>query len=148
MTEIREKRGLVYGVWSYMLPLEHAPMMLGGLASQNARVGEAIDLVRQEWRRMAEEGPSQAELDDARTYVLGSFPLSLTDSGGVASILVSLQEAERPIDYLDRLPEIYGAVTLEDARRVAARLYRAVDLTVVVGGRPDGVTATQPLPGG
>lgn len=148
MEEIREKRGLVYGVWAYLLPLEHAPMMMGGLASQNARVAEAVDLVRQEWRRMAAEGPTRQELDDARDYLLGSFPLSLTDSGGIASLLVALQENDRPIDYLDRLETIYGAITLEDARRVATKLYRAEELTVVVVGQPDGIVSTPAASGG
>lgn len=148
MEEIREKRGLVYGVWSYLLPLDHAPMIMGGLASQNARVAEAVSLVRQEWQRMAEAGPTQEELDDARTYILGSFPLNLTDSDGVASILLSMQENDRPIDYLDRLADLYGAITVSDARRVAAKLYRAKDLTVVVAGRPVGLETTRPAPGG
>lgn len=148
MEEIREKRGLVYGVWAYLLPLDHAPLVMGGLASQNARVAEAVDLVRQEWERMAEEGPTEAELDDARTYILGSFPLSLTDSPGIASLLVGLQENERPIDYLERLNEIYGGITLEDARRVAARLYRAGELTVVVAGQPVGIEPLPAAPGG
>lgn len=148
MEEIREKRGLVYGVWAYLLPLDHAPLVMGGLASQNARVAEAIDLVRQEWERMAEEGPTEAELDDARTYILGSFPLSLTDSPGIASLLVGLQENERPIDYLERLHEIYGGITLEDARRVAASLYRAGELTVVVAGQPVGIEPLPAAPGG
>lgn len=148
MEEIREKRGLVYGVWAYLLPLDHAPLVMGGLASQNARVAEAVDLVRQEWERMAEAGPTEAELDDARTYILGSFPLSLTDSPGIASLLVGLQENERPIDYLERLHEIYGGITLEDARRVAARLYRAGELTVVVAGQPVGIEPLPAAPGG
>lgn len=148
MEEIREKRGLVYGVWAYLLPLDHAPLVMGGLASQNARVAEAVDLVRQEWERMAGAGPTEAELDDARTYILGSFPLSLTDSPGIASLLVGLQENERPIDYLERLHEIYGGITLEDARRVAARLYRAGELTVVVAGQPVGIEPLPAAPGG
>lgn len=148
MEEIREKRGLVYGVWAYLLPLDHAPLVMGGLASQNARVAEAVDLVRQEWERMAGAGPTEAELDDARTYILGSFPLSLTDSPGIASLLVGLQENERPIDYLERLHEIYGVITLEDARRVAARLYRAGELTVVVAGQPVGIEPLPAAPGG
>ncbi|WPZ35662.1 pitrilysin family protein [Thalassobaculum sp. OXR-137] len=148
MEEIREKRGLVYGVWAYLLPLEHSPMVMGGLASQNARVAEAVSLVREEWARMAEHGPTQEELDDARTYLLGSFPLSLTDSDGIASILVSLQENERPIDYLDRLEEVYGGITLADARRVAAKLYRATELTVVVAGQPEGIAPAAPASGG
>ena len=148
MEEIREKRGLVYGVWAYLLPLDHAPLVMGGLASQNARVAEAVALVRQEWERMAESGPTQEELDDARTYLLGSFPLGLTDSDGIAAILVSLQENDRPIDYLDRLEEIYGGITLEDARRVAAKLYRAKELTVVVAGQPEGIEPAAPASGG
>lgn len=148
MEEIREKRGLVYGVWAYLLPLDHAPLVMGGLASQNARVAEAVALLRQEWERMAESGPTQEELDDARTYLLGSFPLGLTDSDGIAAILVSLQENDRPIDYLDRLEEIYGGITLEDARRVAAKLYRAKELTVVVAGQPEGIEPAAPASGG
>ena len=147
-TEIREKRGLVYGVWAYLLPLDHAPLMMGGLATQNARVAESVELVRQEWARMAAEGPTQAELDTARTYTLGSFPLNLTDSDGVAGILMSMRENGLPIDYLDNRREAFEAVTLEEARRVAARLYKPEALTVVVVGKPAGIEATLPPPGG
>jgi len=144
--EIREKRGLVYGVYAYLLPLDHAPLVLGGLATQNARVAESIALVRQEWQRMAESGPSAEELADARTYLLGSFPLRLTDSDGTASVLMGLQEADMPIDYLDRREALFQAVTLDDMKRVASRLYRPEQLTVVVVGQPEGVTATAPVP--
>ncbi len=147
-TEIREKRGLVYGVWAYLLPLDHAPLMMGGLATQNARVAESIDLVRQEWQRMAADGPTAEELETARTYTLGSFPLNLTDSDGVASILLSMQEGDLAIDYLDNRRALFEAVTLEDARRVARELYKPEALTVVVVGKPEGITPTRPAPGG
>lgn len=144
--EIREKRGLVYGVYAYLLPLDHAPLVMGGLATQNARVAESIALVRQEWRRMAEQGPTEAELADARTYLLGAFPLQLTDSDGTASVLMSLQESNLPIDYLDRREALFQAVTLEDMKRVARRIYRPDELAVVVVGMPKDVAATAPLP--
>lgn len=144
--EIREKRGLVYGVYAYLLPLDHAPLVVGGLATQNARVAESLDILRAEWARMAEQGPTAEELADARTYLLGSFPLRLVDSDGTASVLMGLQESELPIDYLDRREELYRSVTLDDVRRVARRLYRPEQLTVVVVGMPDGVTATMPVP--
>lgn len=95
---------------------------------------------------MAEQGPTAEELADARTYLLGSFPLRLVDSDGTASVLMGLQESELPIDYLDRREELYRSVTLDDVRRVARRLYRPEQLTVVVVGMPDGVTATMPVP--
>lgn len=144
--EIREKRGLVYGVYAYLLPLDHAPLVMGGLATQNARVADSIAILRQEWRRMAEHGPTETEMADALTYLLGSFPLQLTDSDGTADVLMGLQEYDLPIDYLDRREALLRSVTLEDARRVAARLYRADQLTVVVVGTPEGVTATAPVP--
>src|SRR3546814_7869435 len=110
--EIREKRGLVYGVYAYLLPLDHAPLVLGGLATQNARVAESIALLRQEWQRMAEAGPTEAELADARTYLLGSFPLRLTDSDGTASVLMGFQErSEEHTSELQSLMRIPYAAT-------------------------------------
>ena len=144
--EIREKRGLVYGVYAYLLPLDHAALVMGGLATQNARVAESIRTLREEWKRMADEGPTAEELADARTYLLGSFPLRLVDSDGTAGTLMALQENRLPIDYLDRRAALFQAVTLDDLRRVARRLYRPELLTVVVVGKPDGVTATAPVP--
>ncbi len=144
--EIREKRGLVYGVYAYLLPLDHAPLVMGGLATQNARVAESVDILRQEWKRMAEQGPTGAELADALTYLLGSFPLRLTDSDGTARVLMGLQEGDLPIDYLERREALYRAVTLADLKRVAARLYRPEQLTVVVVGMPAGMAATAPTP--
>ncbi|NQW11358.1 MAG: insulinase family protein [Alphaproteobacteria bacterium] len=145
-TEIREKRGLVYGVYAYLLPLDHAPLTMGGLATENARVGLSVDLVRQEWRRMAEEGPTADELADARTFLLGSFPLQLTGSGGVANVLMALQENDLPASYLEQRRALYEAITLDDAKRVAKRLYRADALSIVVVGQPEGVVATRPTP--
>ncbi|MEQ9331733.1 pitrilysin family protein [Thalassobaculum sp.] len=144
--EIREKRGLVYGVYAYLLPLDHAPLVMGGLATQNARVAESVEILRQEWKRMADQGPTDAERSDALTYLLGSFPLRLTDSDGTAGVLMGLQEGDLPIDYLDRREALYRAVTPADLRRVAARLYRPEQLTVVFVGMPEAVTPTAPAP--
>jgi zinc protease len=95
---------------------------------------------------MGEHGPGAQELQDAKTYLTGSFPLRFSSSGNIASMLVGMQLDDLGIDYLDRRNSFIEAVTLEDARRVARRLYDADKLTVVVVGRPDGVTATRPAP--
>lgn len=146
--EIREKRGLAYGVYAYLLPLDHAPLIRGGLATQNARVAESVALVRQEWRRMAEDGPTEQEVSDARAHLLGTFALGLADSGGVANIMLSMRDSDLPIDYLEQRDALYEAVTMDDLKRVAARLYDADALSVVVVGRPEGIEATVPAPGG
>jgi zinc protease len=144
--EVREKRGLAYSVYSYLSSMEHAALVVGGVATQNGRVSQSLDLIRKEWRRMGEHGPGAQELQDAKTYLTGSFPLRFSSSGNIASMLVGMQLDDLGIDYLDRRNSFIEAVTLEDARRVARRLYDADKLTVVVVGRPDGVTATRPAP--
>ncbi len=145
--EVREKRGLAYSVYSYLSSMEHAALVVGGVATQNGRVSQSLDLIRKEWRRMAEYGPSAQELQDAKTFLTGSFPLRFSSSGRISSMLVGMQLKDLGIDFLDRRNSFIEAVTLADARRVAHRLYDADKLTVVVVGRPDGVTPTRPAPG-
>ena len=144
--EIREKRGLAYSVYAYLNPLDHAALVMGSVATQNERVSQSLDLIRAEWRRMAEDGPSEEELRDAKIYLTGSFPLRFSSSGRISSMLVGMQINHLGIDYLDRRNALIEAITLDDARRVATRLYDADKLMVIVVGRPEGVTATRPAP--
>ena len=72
--EIREERGLAYSVYSYLYPMDFAPIWLGGLGTSNASVAEALDLVRGEVKRLRDGDVGQAELDDAKTYLTAPFP--------------------------------------------------------------------------
>ena len=137
--EVREKRGLAYSVYSYLYPLDQAPLWLGGLGTANAAVGEALQVVRKELAGMAAGDITQAALDDAKTYLTGSFPLRLTTNDAIAATLVTMQVDEVGIDYLERRNDYIEAVTLEDVRRVAARLYDPEHLLVVVVGEPAGL---------
>ncbi len=143
MKEIREKRGLAYGVSSDLVSYRHAGLILGNVATVNARVGEVIALVRAQWRHMRDEGPSEAELDDAKSYLIGSFPLNLDTSGRLASLLVEMQIEKLGVDYLDRRAGLFDAVTLDDARRVAHRLLDPDGLSFVVVGDPVGLSPTR-----
>jgi zinc protease len=136
-TEVREKRGLAYGVYSYLAPLDHTGVLLGGVATQNSRVAESIDIIRQEWRRMRDAGPTEAELKDAKTYLTGSFPLQLDSTDRIAAVLVDVQQKKLGIDYLDRRNALIDGVTLAEAQRVAKRLLKPDALTFVVVGSPD-----------
>jgi zinc protease len=136
--EVREKRGLAYSVYSYLYPLEQAPIWLGGLGTSNRSVDEALRLVRQEIERVARGEISQERLDDAKTYLTGSFPLRLTGNDRIAQTLVGMQVDDLGIDYLERRNAYIEAVTLADVRRVAQRLYQPDQLlVVVVGGARD-----------
>jgi zinc protease len=137
--EVREKRGLAYSVYSYMYPMDHAPLWLGGLGTANAVVNESIRIVRDEIARMAAGDIDGEALADAKTYLTGSFPLRLTSNDQIASMLVSMQVDDLGIDYLERRNDYIEAVTLDDVRRAAKRLYHPGQLLTVVVGDPEGL---------
>jgi len=144
--EVREKRGLAYSVYSGLEPMQHSGLILGGVATQNDRVAQSIDIIRAEWRRMRDGGPTETELEDAKTYLTGSFPLSLDSTGHIAGILVAIQRDGLGIDYLERRKTLIESVTLEDARRVAHRLLNPDKLSFVVVGSPDKLGGAQEVP--
>ena len=137
--EVREKRGLAYGVYSYLAPLDGAGLYLGGVATRNDRAAEALAVARAEFARMRDEGVSAEELADAKTYINGSFPLRLDSNAEVAGILVALQLADLGVDYLDRRAELIDAVTREDIARVARELIDPDSFIVVAVGEPAGL---------
>lgn len=139
MTELRERRGLTYGVSTSLVALDRGAAVVGSYSTDNARAAEALALVEAEWRRMAQDGPTEAELADAKSFLTGSFPLTLDSSAAVARLLVSLQYDGLGIDYLQRRDALIAAVTLDDARRVARRLFGGPGLLTVIVGRPAGV---------
>ncbi|MGP3698397.1 M16 family metallopeptidase [Rhodobacter sp. NSM] len=141
MTEVREKRGLTYGIGTYLAPMDHAEMMMGYFASSNATVGQAIEIVRGEWRQAATEGVTAEELEATKTYLTGSYPLRFDGNGPIASILVGMQMEGLPIDYPVTRNARIEAVTLEDVKRVAERLLRPEALHFVVVGQPEGVSS-------
>jgi zinc protease len=134
--EVREKRGLAYSVSASLDPLEHSGVILGQAGSQNANAAEAIDVIRATWQKMHDDGPTEKELADAKTYITGSFPLSLDSTSRIASILVSIQFDHLGIDYLDKRDKIINGVTLADAKRVAKRLLSPDNLLFTVVGQP------------
>jgi len=146
MKEIREKRGLAYGVSSGLVTFRHAALILGNVATENARVAQSIDLIRAEWRRMRDDGPTETELDDAKSYLIGSFPLGLDSSEKIAALLVDLQLEQLPIDYLDHRAALFSAVTQDEARRVARQLFDPDRLSFVVVGDPADLTPTRTRP--
>ena len=139
MEEVREKRGLTYGVYSYLQPMDYGDLYMGSVASANDRVAEAIDVIRNEWIKLAENGVTAAELDGAKTYLTGAYPLRFDGNGPIANIMVGMQVTGLPIDYIATRNDKINAVTLEDIARVAKRLVRPDDLRFVVVGQPEGL---------
>jgi zinc protease len=139
MQEVREKRGLTYGIGTSLISLDGAEVVMGQVATANGRMAETIEVVREEWRRMAEEGVTAEELDRAKTFITGAYPLRFDGNAQIARILVGMQLSGLPIDYIATRNDRMNAVTLEDANRVARELYRPEDLHFVIVGQPEGL---------
>ena len=143
MTELREKRGLTYGVSSFLAPMDYAQAYMGQMATANATVAESVELIRQEWQRLATEGITAEELAATKTFMTGSYPLRFDGNEEIADILVGMQMDGFPIDYPATRNAKVEAVTLDDVKRVAARLLVPEKLHFVVVGQPDGVVSTE-----
>ena len=141
-TEIREKRGLVYSVSTGLYPFDNSALILGSAGTANKRAHETLSVIKTEWDKMAARGVSKKELNDAKTYLTGSFPLRFSSSGRIASMLVGMQSAQLPIDYLQTRNSLIEAVTKDDIKRVAKKLLKSENLVIIVVGRPDGIKST------
>ncbi len=144
MTEVREKRGLTYGIYSYLSPLDHTGLLVGGSGTENARVGESLTVIREVWRQMRDQGPTDEELADAKTFLTGSFALRLDSTDRIAAMLVAIQLDHLGIDFLDRRNSFIERVSLDEVRRAAQRLLDPDRLLTVVVGEPAGVTDAEP----
>jgi zinc protease len=143
--EVREKRGLAYSVYESLLWMDHSAVFVGNTGTRADRAGETIDAIEKEVRRMADTGPTQQELDEAKSYLKGSQMLALDTSSKLASALLQYQLDKLPIDYIEKRNAIVDAVTLEEAKNAAKRLWGQGLLTVVVGRAPQ--AAAQPAAG-
>lgn len=144
--EIREKRGLTYGVAAYPLPLDKAGVIVGSVSTVNGRVAESIRLIRDIWRRFGEEGPTIEEIQNAKDYINGSFSLRFTNSKTIVGVLNALQRFDLGKNYIEERPNLIEKVTPEDLKRVAKRIFKAESLTFVIVGNPVNIKATMSLP--
>lgn len=140
--EVREKRGLTYGVYTYLASYDLSELYQGSVASANGKIGEAISVIQDEWAKLAENGVTKDELIAAKKYLTGAYPLRFDGNARIASILANMQLNELPISYIETRNDQVNAVTLEDVARVAKRLLQPENLRIVVVGKPVGVTST------
>ena len=140
--EVREKRGLAYSVYESLVWMEHSALFVGNTGTRADRAGETIDAIEKEIRRIAEDGPTEKELDEAKSYLKGSQMLALDTSAKLASAMLQYQLDRLPIDYIEKRNALVDAVTLDDAKRAAQRLWGQGLLTVIVGRAPQ--AAAQP----
>lgn len=139
MEAVRVRRGLAYGIGAGLDVLFGQGVVVGSSATDNARVAETLSVTREEWARMAADGPTPAELEDAVAFLTGNLPLQFTDSRRIAGTLLALRRNGRPIGWLNERADRLRALTPAETARVSARLLAADQLSVAIAGRPEGV---------
>ena len=137
--EIREKRGLTYGVSYGLSPMGRVGLYAGSLQTKNESAGEALDAAREVIRKYAEQGPTQKDLDEAKTFLTGSYALRFSSNAAIASQLLAIQQQNLGIDYIQKRNSLVEAVTLDQVKAQAKRLLHPDRLIVTVVGKPEGV---------
>ena len=135
--EIREKRGLVYSIYTYLSPFEAAGVQLGGLGTSDKSTLEALKLIQVELQKLRNEGVTEEELIAAKKYLNGSFALQLSSNANIANIMASMQFSQLPIDYLEHRTDLIDAVTLADLKRVAQKLMDPDKLIITIVGKSE-----------
>ncbi len=137
--EVREERGLTYGIASFLGAHSTVGFVTGRFSTENQSVHEAVEVVAEIWRGLANDGVDEAELSRVKTYLIGAYPLRFDGNGSIASILASMQRDDLPITYVENRNTMIDQLTPDDVNRVAARILRPDDLHFVIVGQPEGL---------
>ena len=145
MDEVRDRRGLTYGIETHLDDFRSAAIIMGEVQSDKTKILTALDVTRSEMARFAREGATQKELTDAKTYLTGSFPLTLDSNAKIARTLNQYQRSGLPADYVVRRNALIDGVTLAKVNEMAKKYFDPSRLVVVSAGTPaPQVKAAQP----
>ncbi|SMQ70075.1 zinc protease [Devosia lucknowensis] len=132
--EVREKRGLSYGVSGGLTNFDHADAMLISTSTAPDQAAETIDVIRSTIARMVEDGPDPAQLERTKRYLIGAYPINqLRSSVSIAGSMVGQQLRDLPIDYVEQRTQKIEAVTAEDVKAVAQRIFGTDPSLMLVG---------------
>jgi zinc protease len=136
--EVREKRGLSYGVSGSMVNLEHAEAITIGTSTSPAQADEAVEVIRATLSGVAENGPQEDELERIKRYLIGAYPINqLRSSISIARAMVGQQLRDLPIDYIEQRTERIEAVSAADVEALAQEIFNSEPSLMLVGPDPD-----------
>ena len=142
MKKIREERGLTYSVNTSLAQYDHAELYLGMFQSSNDKISEAIGILKKEIALLANNGVNQEELEEAKKFLIGAYPLRFDGNVRIANILAGMQFMGLDKEYIKLRNVMVSGVTSEDVARVAKRLLSSKEFTLVVVGKPEGLKAS------
>ncbi|MGB4107245.1 MAG: pitrilysin family protein [Alphaproteobacteria bacterium] len=143
--EIREKRGLTYGIYSSFFDMKHFDGLQVSTSTENKNTAELMSLVKAEWDKMKTAPVSDEELKDAKSYLIGSLPLGLTSTDDIAGLMLSLQMDGMPRNYLEQREEKIKNASAADVQRVAKELLDPGKMVVVLTGNPENIPGAIPI---
>jgi zinc protease len=133
--ELREKRGLTYGVYSYFRPMQQLGPYQFALQTRNEKAQEALQVLRDTLTAFIEKGPTEADLASAKQNITGGFALRVDSNSKIADYLAMIGFYDLPLDYLDSFNDKVNAVTVAQIKDAFERRVNADKmLTVLVGG--------------
>ena len=143
MDEVRDKRGLTYGIYTNLQDFRAASIIVGQVQSDKSKIQTAIDVTKAETARFAKDGATPKELADAKTFLTGSFPLTLDSNAKIARTLNGYQRSGLPADYVEKRNAMIQAVTLAKVNEMAKKYFDPARLVVVIAGNPAPPAAAQ-----
>lgn len=146
MKEVRDQRGLTYGISTSLNAMDYSQLLLGSAAMDTAKTPAALATIKQVWADLFTRDVSEDELTEAKDYLTGALPLAFSSTRATADVVLGIMREGLGIDYLDKRNDKIRAVTLEDVRRVAKRLLDPAKLTIVAVGVDDGLKPDVSLP--
>lgn len=137
MTELREKRGLAYSTYSYLLPLRAGGRFVMGIQTRNDQVEQTLELMTGELARFIDAGPKAGEMKDSRANLVGGFPLRLDSNREIIQQIGALGVYGLPLDYFDTYVDRVKAVKATQVRQAFARHVDPDNRIVVIVGPTD-----------
>lgn len=133
--EVREKRGLTYGVTSQFIPMPGDGPFLISLSTRNQQAATALKITEDTLTRFIKEGPEDHEITAAKQYLIGSFPLSLASNGSIANMLLRIAFYHLPDDYLDQYTTKINQVTRAQIKEAFQRQINPEKMLLISVGK-------------
>ncbi|MBW8308777.1 MAG: insulinase family protein [Candidatus Paracaedibacteraceae bacterium] len=137
--EVRENRGLAYGIDSDLRWVQHTEYMLGSTATANANAGQVVEIIREQWRKIKENGVTHKEKDFVIERLTGAFPLGFSSTPHIVGLLNNYQQDDLEANFINKRNEMMRSVTLDDLNRLAKNLIQPDKLSFIIVGKPEGL---------
>lgn len=136
MDQVRDKRGLTYGIYTQLEDFRASSIIVGEVQSEKSKILTAIDVTTSETERFSKMGATAKELEDAKTFLTGSYPLTLDSNAKIARTLNAYQRSGLAADYVEKRNAMIQAVTLAKVNEMAKKYFDPSRLLVVIAGTP------------